>query len=76
MPLICGRAQSMTMTAGGVARELNGFEAVTGFAYDVERRFVFEDAAKTAADEGVVVNEEDGEFYSAWGSTCSRGTCR
>jgi len=42
--------------------ELNGLEAVTGFAYDVERRFVFEDAAKTAADEGVVVNEEDGQF--------------
>src|SRR5882724_11999582 len=42
--------------------ELNRFEAVAGFADDLKSGFVFEDAAETAADEGVIVDEEDGEF--------------
>ena len=42
--------------------ELNGFEAVAGFAHDLERRLVFEDPAEAAADKSVVVDEEDCQF--------------
>jgi hypothetical protein len=37
--------------------ELDGFEAVAGFADDLKSGFVFEDAAEAAADESVVVDE-------------------
>jgi hypothetical protein len=42
--------------------EPDGFKAVAGFADDLDRGFIFENAAETTADEGVVVDKEYREF--------------
>ena len=44
------------------AGEFDGFVAIAGFADYVDVWLVFEHAAETAADEGVIVDEQDGNF--------------
>ena len=62
-PFVPGMAQSITTTRGFEARgQADRLVAVAGLADHDDVGVVFEQAAKAAPHEGVVVGEEDGDL--------------